>query len=204
MQERNYRCKKTAKIARGLQESFGSLEELMACVWTINAIRRALARLSQTWVNRLQHPEAAAASIQLSRANSLEEILSQNEAISNKMQGKLAGGIDAPDSLELKAEGLKLLVGSILAGTDDSRSPLAPSSTEMAAPEVETLSEPADATAVGASPPLPSRRTKGLALVSTVQLKVQHATTKLDLMKVEDLSSMPIGFLYIAISIEVS
>ena len=106
----------------------------MPCMWSINAIRRALARLSQTWVNRLQHPEQAVASIQLSRENSVDDMTAQTDLASkiHSRQPSFAENIDThnveahnTEGLEARASELKVLVGSILSGTDESRSPVA-------------------------------------------------------------------------------
>ena len=97
------------------------VERLIPLIWSINAIRRALSRLSQTWVNRLQHPEEAVASIQLSRENSLEEVNLPTAAppIAHSRQPST---VDGSESLEVRASGLKTLVGSILLAADEGRS----------------------------------------------------------------------------------
>ena len=48
----------------------------MAAIWTINNLRRSLAQMSQTWVGRLHRPQAAAASLSMSRQNSVEDTAS--------------------------------------------------------------------------------------------------------------------------------
>lgn len=109
-------------ITHILQGQEGSLQDLTQCVWNINAIRRALAKLSQTWANRLQHPEKAAAIIQMSRENSSEAFTSQPEFLpksEDTFHSRTPSTVEGAMSLEGKATGLKMLVNNILAGTEE-------------------------------------------------------------------------------------
>lgn len=66
------------------------LPDLVAAVWRANVIRRALAQMSQVWTERISHPSKAAASINMSRANSFEELASQSaSATSPKFHSRL-------------------------------------------------------------------------------------------------------------------
>ena len=53
------------------------VSDLVAAVWRVNEIRRALAQMAQLWTSRMSHPSKAAATISMSRSNSLEEIIPQ-------------------------------------------------------------------------------------------------------------------------------
>ena len=136
------------------------VERLIPLIWSINAIRRALSRLSQTWVNRLQHPEEAVASIQLSRENSLEEV-NLPVAAPSKAHSRQPSTVDGSESLEVRASGLKTLVGSILSAADEGRSnsvlpaeDRAPTSGTQPAPAVPAL-QPGEA---GPESPLGSQQ----------------------------------------------
>lgn len=52
-----------------------SVSELVAAAWKTNSIRRALAQMSRVWTTRMSQPSKAAASINLSRSNSLEDVV---------------------------------------------------------------------------------------------------------------------------------
>lgn len=87
------------------------VSDLVAAVWRVNEIRRALAQMAQLWTSRMSHPSKAAATISMSRSNSLEEIVPQTaSAPSHNSQypsleqafKESVASLSAPKSLSVK------------------------------------------------------------------------------------------------------